>query len=125
MKLITFSAIFYILILNSFSQDPSGNESNDTVPYINMLDYGETIEHYNYSDTLNDSFASFYIKSSFESLEIVLKELKEDSLTHIVNGETYLFISPTPTWPKKTRHWASCSKARLFISWVAILKPRK
>ena len=118
MKLITFSAIFYVLILNSFSQDPSGNESNDTVPYINMLDYGETIEHYNYSDTLNDSFASFYIKSSFESLEIVLKELKEDSLTHIVNGETYLFrIITLPSFNHPICFTVSNEIEKLFLNW--------
>lgn len=75
--------------------------------------------HYNYSDTINDSFASYYIKTEFERLKLRLKELKEDSLTHIQNSEVNLFrILTLPSFQHPICFTISNKNEKLYLNWT-------
>jgi hypothetical protein len=119
LKLFILIFLFCFLEIESSAQDTLVNENVDTIPYGNLLNFGGTIEHYNYIDTVSNSFAGYYIKSSFEGLNLRLKELKEDSLTHTLNDEVNLFrILTLPSFNHPICFTISNKNEKLYLNWT-------
>lgn len=118
MKLYLIFGLLFILEFDAFSQNLIV-ENRDT-SFINTIDnYKIVVENYNYSDTVQNEFAEYYIKTSFESHKIRMKELKEISLTSKIKSEQYLFrILSLPTFYHPVCFTISNKYNRTYLHWT-------
>ncbi len=109
MKFFPLILLFLILTAECFAQD---------IPDKNLPNLDGNIEHYNYSDTVNDSFAAYCIKSDVESFKIRIKELKEVPLTQKQNGEDNLFrIMTLPSFCHPICFTISTKNEKFYLKW--------
>ena len=93
-------------------------ENADSTIVKTSLDFELIIEHYNLSDTSENEFADYLIKSKFKSHQIRLKELNELPLTINNHKEKYLFrILSLPSFNNPICFTIIDKKAQIFISW--------
>lgn len=111
--------LYFFLTVKSYAQDITVNKNTDTITQKKLFNLGGTIEHYNYSDTVNNSFADYYIKSCFKSLTLRQKELKETSMTLNKNGEVNLFrIMTLPSFYHPICFTIKNKNKKFYLNWT-------
>lgn len=117
MKLNLCIGLLFILGSKSFSQNLNTNRDstlNDSIRYFNLV-----VEHYNFSDTANNEFAAYLIRSRFISHKIRMEELKEVPLTSSIKGEKFLFrMLSLPSFNHPICFTISNKKNQFYLHWT-------
>jgi hypothetical protein len=91
MKICLTYVFLYVFIVDVISQNVDINVIKDSLKYTSIDNNELVIQNYDFSDTINNEFANYYIKNCLGRYMIRLQEFNEPSLTYKSKNEQYLF----------------------------------